>query len=209
MYLGAVYSTLHDFGGATGNRLLERSTSDQGDGSCLRALDSTTTSVLAMLCPRAHSRVAMRCSYRTTGHACSGLRRPTNQTAVNGELSMQQHQASADPPSQSSAKLGSSVRIFSRPSSTNIEVQDQQRDSGKDSEPFLGVLGSPQVSPRLYLTVAQIGGIGRCARIRLAWLALHTVAAEMSREGGQPTESSSCEYQETEQVDAEDNEACK
>lgn len=96
-----------------------------------------------------------------------------------------------------------------QPNHNNIAVQNQQRGNGKDLEPFLDVLHSPQVSPRLYLTVVQMGGIGRWARIGLAWLALHTVAAEMSRTGGEPTESSSCERPELEMADTADSEACK
>lgn len=112
--------------------------------------------------PRAHSKVAMRCSYRTTGHACPGLRCSANQTAVHDELSLeQQPQASSDPSSQSRAKLGSLMEIFSRPSTSDSNVQVQQHGQRqitrtrigrrvqrlKPSGPFLGVLGSPQVSP--------------------------------------------------------------
>lgn len=88
---------------------------------------SEMTVSIAILCPRAHSKVAMRCSYRTTGHACSGLRCPTNQTAVIRGLFMQQPQASSDPPLQSRATLGSLMKIFSNLPTPTPKAQQRQR----------------------------------------------------------------------------------
>lgn len=93
---------------------------------------------------------------------------------------------------------------LSQRSSANLPTQrrspDQQRDSGRQQGSALGAVSSASKtrdrrwacwgSPQLSSAVVQIGGIGGCVRIRLVCFALH-IAASMSRNGGEPTESSS------------------